>query len=398
MSPFLHTTHDIQVAGKRYNWRALRLPARVRLAGQPYIHGPLAACFFDARLCGFQPECRFQPEMQKAKAQMERCATHSKMEQHRMAEQLEVHAREAAEREQQRENRARVEQQEAAERQREQEEVRALKQELARRLDEVAAREREVQRAEQEHHEAATIRRSGEKRKQEHVHAEPRQSAEGRRASASHFTSNLTVELQAWLTRHGLDAVEGVDQRGWSALHHVAQDAKSDESVAGIFEELCNHEWTTGHLDRPTGEADAHEHLPVGWTALHLLANGSENGIQRAPMVRRFVEMRANPMECTARGATPLHTAAGTVSHEVARVLLAMPGVNVNAKNNNNKTPFDMASSNKKMQALIAEAGGRPSPDATGASSRDEPNSRARGGHTSDARRQRAAAWQQRRR
>ena len=206
------------------------------------------------------------------------------------------------------------------------------------------------------HHEAATIRRSGE----------PRQSAEGRRPSASHFTSNLTVELQAWLTRHGLDAVEGVDQRGWSALHHVAQDAKSDESVAGIFVELCKHEWTTRHLDRRTGEALPDEHLPVGRTALHLLANGSENGIQRAPMVRRFVEMRANPMECTARGATPLHTAAGTVSHEVARVLLAMPGVNVNAKNNNNKTPFDMASSNKKMQALIAEAGGRPSPDATG--------------------------------
>ena len=88
-----------------------------------------------------------------------------------------------------------------------------------------------------------------------------------------------------------------------------------------------------------------------------------------------------------------MHTAAGTGNHDVAQLLLLTPGVNVNAKNKNNKTPYDMAVSNKSMRQLIKAAGGFPSPDATGKTGKDEPNARLRTGDASEARRKRAAEW-----
>ena len=88
-----------------------------------------------------------------------------------------------------------------------------------------------------------------------------------------------------------------------------------------------------------------------------------------------------------------MHTAAGTGNHEVAQLLLQTPGVDVNAKNKNNKTPYDMAVSNKSMRQLIQAAGGVPSLDATGKTGKDEPNTRARAGEASQARRKRAADW-----
>ena len=77
----------------------------------------------------------------------------------------------------------------------------------------------------------------------------------------------------------------------------------------------------------------------------------------------------------------------------VAQVLLQAPDVDVNWKNKNNKTPYDMASSNKALRNLIASVGGIPSRDPTGQTARDEPNARTRGGLASEARRKRAAEW-----
>ena len=88
-----------------------------------------------------------------------------------------------------------------------------------------------------------------------------------------------------------------------------------------------------------------------------------------------------------------MHTAAGTTNLAVAEVLATCRGVDVNAQNKDNKTPYDVASSNTMMQKCIADAGGGPSPNPSGGSSRDEPNARKRGGPASDARRLRAAQW-----
>ena len=79
-------------------------------------------------------------------------------------------------------------------------------------------------------------------------------------------------------------------------------------------------------------------------------------------------------MQRTARGATPLHTAAATGNFEVVEVLLRFPGVDVNAKNKDNKTPYDVASSNRKTQNIIARSGGLASSNQTGFGSRDEAN------------------------
>jgi hypothetical protein len=277
----------------------------------------------------------------------------------------------------------------------------------------LAAREREEQQAQQKEEEAARMLQAGEKRKQNRVMAERRhQSAEerqGRAASSQegregHAASSQSPpavrrrgvptcsdELKAWLIRHNLTGVHDCDQHGWSALHHVAWESKSEVAGEHIFEELCNHGWSPEQLDRVTGAAPCEKHLPHGWTALHLLANG--RGMHRAPMVRRRLELKANPIPLTDRGATPLHTAAGTGNHDVAQLLLRTPGVNVNAKNKNNKTPYDMAVSNKSMRQLIQAAGGFSSPDATGKTGKDEPNTRARAGEASQARRKRAADW-----
>ena len=110
-------------------------------------------------------------------------------------------------------------------------------------------------------------------------------------------------------------------------------------------------------------------------------------------MVRRLLQMKANPMAPTSRGATPLHTAAGTGNQDVAQVLLQAPDVDVNWKNKNNKTPYDTACSNKVLRRLIASAGGIPSDDPTGQTARDEPNARKKGGLASEARQQRVALW-----
>ena len=76
---------------------------------------------------------------------------------------------------------------------------------------------------------------------------------------------------------------------------------------------------------------------------MHLLANGTEYGRQRGQMAQRLLEMQANPMTLTARLASPLHTAAGTGNYDVAHALLLHPGMDVNWKNKDNKTPYDTA-------------------------------------------------------
>jgi hypothetical protein len=275
-----------------------------------------------------------------------------------------------------------------------------------------AAWERQEQLAQQkEEEEAARMWRVGEKRKQDIALAElRRQSADERQShaassqegqeghaassqsppAAGHGVPTCSAELQAWLGRHELTGVYGHDRNGWSALHHVAQDSKS-VAVEGIFKELCKHPWSLDQVNAPTGQTS--EHLPQGWTALHLLANGP--GLQHGQMVTRFLELKANPMLQTGRGATVLHTAAGTANHEVVRVLLASGLVDVNAQNKHNRTPYDMATSNRTTLQLIAQAGGAPSPNPTGAG-RDEPNSRRRGAPASEARLKRAANWRSR--
>jgi hypothetical protein len=117
----------------------------------------------------------------------------------------------------------------------------------------------------------------------------------------------------------------------------------------------------------------------------------------RADGATRLLEMQANPMTLTPRLASPLHTAAGTGNHDVAHALLLAPGMDVNWKNKDNKTPYDTACSNRALRKLIESFGGIPSLDPTGQTARDEPNARKRGAPPSEARQQRAALWQRRR-
>jgi ankyrin repeat protein len=252
-----------------------------------------------------------------------------------------------------------------------------------------AAREQEDQQAQQkEEKEASRASRAGENRKRE----TDGQAASSQAASSQeggHGTPVCSVKLKGWLALHSLCAVHACDDNGWSALHHVAQDSKLS-NVMGIFEELCNYVWSPAELDAVTGEAPLESHLPQGWTALHLLANGPGN--QRAEMTVRLCTMRANPEARNhPRLSTPLHMAVGTANQAVTEALLEM-SVNVNAKNKYNKTPYDAATSNREMFNMVKRAGGVPSDDWTGETGRDESNARAKG-LASEARRKRAANW-----
>ena len=138
--------------------------------------------------------------------------------------------------------------------------------------------------------------------------------------------------------------------------------------------------------------ASAPEFKPTGWSALHMLAFRPDRPGQRGELARLLLDKDADPnlVTNTVRLATPLHTAAGTCNFEVAKVLLSRGDIKVNPKNKDNKHPWDCAKSNKKMQELLWDNGGRESQDKTGKSSRDEPNSRS---GTSKSRFARAANW-----
>ena len=136
----------------------------------------------------------------------------------------------------------------------------------------------------------------------------------------------------------------------------------------------------------------APKHKPVGWSALHMLANRADPWRQRGRFAQALLDRRADPMRLTARLTTPLHTAAATNAEDVADVLLAHPGVDANAENKDNKTPWDVQSK-YEMKVKIEQAEGRPGKKKTGKSARDEANARQRGGPASQSRVNRARDW-----
>ena len=108
---------------------------------------------------------------------------------------------------------------------------------------------------------------------------------------------------------------------------------------------------------------DAPEHKPIGWSALHMLANRPDRWDHRGELAQLLLDKSANPMRLTAsRQATPLHTAAETCNFAVAEVLLRHPDVHVNAINKDNQQPWDCAS-NMQMQNLLEAEGGVSSRD-----------------------------------
>ena len=136
----------------------------------------------------------------------------------------------------------------------------------------------------------------------------------------------------------------------------------------------------------------APQHMPVGWSALHMLANRPDPWNARGRLAQTLLNKRADPMRLTARMTTPLHTAAATCNFDVVDVLLSQ-GVDVNAKNKDNKTPWDVQSK-KEMRMKLEAHGGEPSDNPTGKSSRDEVNARARG-WASTSRQTRARNWRE---
>jgi ankyrin repeat protein len=129
---------------------------------------------------------------------------------------------------------------------------------------------------------------------------------------------------------------------------------------------------------------------PAGSMALHMACSGADHEEQRAAIVNtllgRSVDIDARTTTC---GSTPLMKAAGTAAFHLVGLLLEHRA-SVNAQNNRGQTAVDMAkASNKRVEAVLLEAGGRPSARwQRGGSGQAGPR------HTSEARRARyEAQW-----
>ena len=90
-----------------------------------------------------------------------------------------------------------------------------------------------------------------------------------------------------------------------------------------------------------------------------------------------------------------MHTAAATSNVHVAEVLLKHLGVEVNAKNEDNKHPWDCCT-NWTIRELVENHGGIASPNKTGTSSRDEPHRRGKPRpYAKTSRSERARKWRE---
>ncbi len=105
-----------------------------------------------------------------------------------------------------------------------------------------------------------------------------------------------------------------------------------------------------------------HDGRPAGSTALHMACSGADHQEQRAAIVKallkRSVDIDAKTTTC---GSTPLMKAAGTAAYGLVKLLLEHRA-SVNEQNYRGQTAVDMAkASNKKVEAVLLEAGGQPS-------------------------------------
>ena len=89
-----------------------------------------------------------------------------------------------------------------------------------------------------------------------------------------------------------------------------------------------------------------------------------------------------------------MHKAAGTANLVGVQELISLRA-DVNARNNRNQHPYDVAAvSNAKVRRAISDAGGVCSPVWDGESGRkQDPNTRRQGHGASSSRQQRAAKW-----
>jgi hypothetical protein len=133
------------------------------------------------------------------------------------------------------------------------------------------------------------------------------------------------LEIAAWFSRFaGFESVNDVDDNGWTPLHHAMQSTVH---------------WVEGHrvcrglmqmMDVARLGAKTTGGRMVGWTVVHMAANGSDCQLQRANLLQELLQRGVDPEVLDEKGRTPFLVCAGSGAVDTARVL-SQAGVNVHA-------------------------------------------------------------------
>ena len=119
-----------------------------------------------------------------------------------------------------------------------------------------------------------------------------------------------------WLEMAGFQEAQEFDNDGWTALHHACQ-AMAYWGKAYLVVEGLVHRMSPWWLCAKTWGGK-----PSGWSALHMLANGSDKCLQGGRLVVLLLHWNAEVDSEDWTGRTPLHLAVGTGVTDVARTLV----------------------------------------------------------------------------
>jgi hypothetical protein len=129
-----------------------------------------------------------------------------------------------------------------------------------------------------------------------------------------------------WLARGGFEPSEQgantCDVNGWLPLHYALQAtvywSQAHRVVRGLIPMMSKNRLQA----KTTGGR------PMGWTPLHMAANGSDREMVRAELCQLLLDRRVHVDPEDNEGRTPLHLAAGTGVVDTAQVLVGA-GANV---------------------------------------------------------------------
>ena len=162
---------------------------------------------------------------------------------------------------------------------------------------------------------------------------------------------------QEWLERGGYRSAEQTDEHGATALHHALQ--------ATVFWDLA-HRVCRGLIDMMSPDwlrAKTWGGRFRGYAALHLCANGSDVGNQRADLVSLLVEKQADPDATDDQGRTPFLHAAGTGVVDVAAAL-SQAGCDIYARSFDGRNAGDRCQgSSGQMRQWASQECGLPHPN-----------------------------------
>jgi len=161
-----------------------------------------------------------------------------------------------------------------------------------------------------------------------------------------------------WLELGGFEpSQEGAnmaDLNGWLPLHYALQAtvywSQAEKVVRGLI--------TMMSLDRLQAKTTGGR--PMGYTPLHMVANGSDRLMVRAQLCQLLLERRVRVDPEDNEGRTPLHLAAGTGVLDTAKVLVAA-GANVHHLDNRGRNCLDKCtgSSGRMKECSEFHNGGR---------------------------------------